>query len=947
MPRKLKLRDASGFVTISSEGGQIQTTDAKGFAKPISTQGNGFVAHGDVFQGELVYLNSDGTVSVPGSVDNDPNKADNIIGVFLSDADDGEEVQIVTKGSVTISSLNLRPRTIYYIDARGKLTTTTTPYIFGKSLTSNSIMVDISFMQSILNIYGITPTFDKLTSVWNADSLSINISWTSEDRISKFEIPSIGLNINYNKEPKSSPFSQEFEDYIESYGISNLASYVAKITNEKNVSTEFSFQVLGGLDDDSKIQYEYSGLGRQYSDGDGLFLDTNIFARTKVHLFLYSNGEWSFGDDNNLPIRKLFVGSFVQKDESGQYVVIVFDKTQLKLYSEGKWSFYKATYTNIDFTLSDVRAYKIISSSLQKTSWDCSMVFYTIGDIKKGSQVFYKTKTESYEKLNLIDSVLLYAGKFFASISKTGLVTGISTNETYDYSKSNETTLAEIKKSFDKYVGTSYESDRTSRFLTIGTREVGKTLYYYTTSGRIESIGILGLELTLSDGDYDVSVGSDGVITKITQPEIQSDNLTFTTTKRIGKKVSVSTRTSTGYWKLTYRQETYGPYSSSKGFTSFNDIEIKTNEQSSMRVISCDVDGNPSGQIFGINLNQNQVNSIDLSNAGNIKYLDLGRNILESVNLSNCNNLLRLNLSRNLLTKIDISNLSNLLYLNLGYNRLENFDTNSQNAVNPIGGIVDSVDHNPIGAIVDDIGGIGNIDGVVSQEFSLKLLYLRNNSLSTCSVGSLPSLRELNLKYNSLSEFNSSNLGMLEKLYLDSNKLEAINLSQLSSLTLLTMVDNGLSSVDLSNTQNLVKLKIGKNQLTTLNASGLYNIEDLYLQNNPLEPDGQDLLINSLNSNTSKNNGHLRAPLSQRTDNSQSSYDSLIERGWRIVCTDCPDVNVDPMSGYLSDDTQYLDSKDGLYLLSELTRPNTDIPEILNPIDKIKPEREVKEELFR
>ena len=38
MPRKLKLRDASGFVTISSQGGQIQTTDAKGVAKPISSQ---------------------------------------------------------------------------------------------------------------------------------------------------------------------------------------------------------------------------------------------------------------------------------------------------------------------------------------------------------------------------------------------------------------------------------------------------------------------------------------------------------------------------------------------------------------------------------------------------------------------------------------------------------------------------------------------------------------------------------------------------------------------------------------------------------------------------------------------------------------------------------------------------------------------------------------------
>lgn len=521
MPRRLKLRDASGFVTISSQGGQIQTSDASGVTKPISSQGQGFTAYGDVFQGELVYLNTDGTVSIPGSISDDPNKADNIIGVFLSDADDGEEVQIVTKGSVTLSSLNLQPRTIYYIDARGRLTTTTTPYIFGKSLSSNSIMVDISFMQSILNIYGITPTFDKLVSNWSAKDLSVNISWSSEDKISRFEIPSIGVTLDYSKDVKSSPFSQSLEDFIGN-GITNMTHYIAKITNEKNVSTEFSFQVLGGIDDNSKIEYEYSGLGGQYLEGSGLFLDTNIFAKTKIELFLYTNNEWSFGENNNLPLRKLFFGSFVNKDERGNYVIVVFEDEQLRLYENEEWDFHKISYIGYDLSFSSVDTYKQVESSLSNTIWNGSMIFYSNDkSLVKGSILYYKTKKEEYVKLPAFEATF-FDNKYFYQFSK-GVVMSSEINFGYDYSKTNQKTIEQINKAFDKFIKTPYQSNGKMTFYTAGSREVGKYVYYSTTLGRIEKVSILGFSFDLFDGESIVSLSEKGIITNI-------DGTTTTTT---------------------------------------------------------------------------------------------------------------------------------------------------------------------------------------------------------------------------------------------------------------------------------------------------------------------------------------------------------------------------------------------------------------------------------
>lgn len=342
----LKENDAStlvpqGYVSLSNQGGDLKTADSKGI-KPVSSSGEKFIAKGDVYEGELVYLNLDGTVSVPGNITDDDNKADNIIGIFLSDAEDSEQVSVITKGIISLDTLSLIPRTIYYIDTNGKLTTTVTPYVLGKSLSTNNIMIDINFVQSILNRYGVVPTFDRLniTSVEEG----IEIFWSSEDQINLLEIPDYDYKLDFSGSPLSATASISFRDFISESGVENGEYLRGIIYNVDGKSAEFKFQIRGG--DGIKLIARYEGLGKQYDvkDESGVFKDINYFSSVNVEFILYSDNKWIFGKSNILPLRKMFGVDGVQKDESGLYVncVIyseVYDEfVSYKLYESGTYS---------------------------------------------------------------------------------------------------------------------------------------------------------------------------------------------------------------------------------------------------------------------------------------------------------------------------------------------------------------------------------------------------------------------------------------------------------------------------------------------------------------------------------------------------------------------------------------------------------------------------------
>jgi hypothetical protein len=341
MPRRLLLREGgsskrapSGFISISTKDGQLKTDDDKGASKPVSATGEKFTANGEVYEGELVYLNEDGTVSVPGNIKDDDNKADNIIGVFLSDANDGESVSVITKGIISLPSFDFTPRTIYYITSDGYLTTSVTPYIFGKSLSSNNIMIDISFMQTILNRYGVTPTFDRLVANATVGG-DLEIFWSSKDKITQLEIPEYDFKIDKSKEPVSATASFSLTDLIEDNTLENGGYLLGKITNEEGKTAEFKFQLIGG--GSNEISFTYAGLGKKYNTKEGIFNDFDYFSSVYVSFIFYSDGKWIFGNGNILPLRKIFATDGVKKDENGIYVNATIKSTEIKIYESGSW----------------------------------------------------------------------------------------------------------------------------------------------------------------------------------------------------------------------------------------------------------------------------------------------------------------------------------------------------------------------------------------------------------------------------------------------------------------------------------------------------------------------------------------------------------------------------------------------------------------------------------
>jgi hypothetical protein len=348
MAKKLFLKESQtnsvvpdGFVSLSNQGGELKTGDSKG-TKPVSATGEKFVATGSVYEGELVYLNSDGTVSVPGNVTDDDNKADNIIGIFLSDAEDAEVVSVITKGIISLDSFDFQPRTVYYITTDGKLTTSVTPYIFGKSLSSTNIMIDISFMQSILNRYGVTPTFDRLTTNTSSDGV-LNIYWSSNDEIYEFSVPEYGFKEEFSGSPLTATASIDLSELIESESFQNGTYQLGVIKNADDKTAEFKFQIIA----QKGLELEYKGFGGQYDgkDESGIFNDFNYFDGVNVSFLLFDDKKWIFGTDNILPLRKLFGHDGVKKDKEGNYVVITIREKSIKLYESGNWNSSEITKT--------------------------------------------------------------------------------------------------------------------------------------------------------------------------------------------------------------------------------------------------------------------------------------------------------------------------------------------------------------------------------------------------------------------------------------------------------------------------------------------------------------------------------------------------------------------------------------------------------------------------
>lgn len=188
-----------------------------------------------------------------------------------------------------------------------------------------------------------------------------------------------------------------------------------------------------------------------------------------------------------------------------------------------------------------------------------------------------------------------------------------------------------------------------------------------------------------------------------------------------------------------------------------------------------------------LDLANNNISSIDLTNNKALTYLDLSKNNINSINLSNNKELKYLYMNDNNIEDIDLSNNTAILNLSLSNNNINSLS--------------------------------------LSNNKELEFLVLSSNKMKNINLTNNVNIKELNIDSNTLENITLPDSKTLEKLDLHNNKLNSIDVSNYSNLTKLTLSVNKLSTIDLSNNNNLKELYISSNNLTELDISNLNKLE--------------------------------------------------------------------------------------------------------------------------
>lgn len=264
---------------------------------------------------------------------------------------------------------------------------------------------------------------------------------------------------------------------------------------------------------------------------------------------------------------------------------------------------------------------------------------------------------------------------------------------------------------------------------------------------------------------------------------------------------------------------------------------------------------NPS-QIENLDLSNNNLSSIDLSEQVNLTTLDLGGNEISSIELSS-SFLTDLNLYNNILESVDVSNLTLLTQLNLAFNQIINVDLTNLTELsslelygNPLSGATISYIENvliPSGMTVNiaptirelnftdekmkvcvDSNANGNNWIFVTDMTSLSCTL--SNSVSNASgIEQLTELESISFRLTSITDIDLSVLNKLTYASLWGNNLSEIQLPNLSILTFLDLRSNELMDIDFSAQDQLDELAISQNPLSS---------ETLQYINEVLRPSG-------------------------------------------------------------------------------------------------------------
>lgn len=202
----------------------------------------------------------------------------------------------------------------------------------------------------------------------------------------------------------------------------------------------------------------------------------------------------------------------------------------------------------------------------------------------------------------------------------------------------------------------------------------------------------------------------------------------------------------------------------------------------------------------------------------NLETLDLYNNNISSIDLSQLTALDFVDLSKNELSQLDVSNNVLLEQLWLDHNNLESLDVTQLDLLEEL--------------FLDD-NGISQLD--VSNNLALKRLELENNNLENIDLSALTDLRRLYINNNNLSQVDFSNNSDLLYLQCNSNNLNNLDVSNSENLSYLAFNDNSVASIDLAQNPELMSLDASLNELNQIDLSHNPDLDNLNLQGNSIE----------------------------------------------------------------------------------------------------------------
>ena len=275
-------------------------------------------------------------------------------------------------------------------------------------------------------------------------------------------------------------------------------------------------------------------------------------------------------------------------------------------------------------------------------------------------------------------------------------------------------------------------------------------------------------------------------------------------------------------------------------------------------------------RLTSLDLSNNIIADVSLSNMTRLTSLDLSNNIIADVSaLSDMSRLTSLNLSNNIIADVSaLSGMSRLTWLWLGKNFISNvsalanltslktlnLEENSISDVPVLSGLTRLADLNLSNNLIADVSALSGMSHLtrlklsdniitditpISGLTSLESLNLDRNAISDLSpLSNLINLTDLGLGINAISDVSAlANLTNLIRLSLQNNIISDLTpLGNLTNLERLVLNINTISDLTpLSNLTKLTNLQIWGNNISDVSPiGGLTNLESLYLHGNPV-----------------------------------------------------------------------------------------------------------------